>query len=183
MMYRISGIFRVGLIFAEFATSSKSLKMHTVKIRHCYKSVLRALQIGKIGLSQQLTSLPGIIFAKIAWLENILIYGIHVVWLHPDLWSDLQIKLLVRTLFLHIYHLVHFCENKVLRNRCLQCIALYVECGCLHWLEWDCTGKPRGWNTVSRTYITMPTYRPCGGWRFWQWRYKWRHYHLSTWVR
>ena len=35
--YLISGIFRVGLIFAEFVTSSKSLKMHTAKRRLCNK--------------------------------------------------------------------------------------------------------------------------------------------------
>ena len=66
----------MGVIFAEFATSSKSLKINTAKIRHCYKSVMRALQIAEIGLSEQLTRLPGVIFAEIARRENIPIYGI-----------------------------------------------------------------------------------------------------------
>ena len=52
-VYRILGICRVGLIFAEFVTSSNSRKMHIVKIRHYKKSLLTALQIAKIGLSEQ----------------------------------------------------------------------------------------------------------------------------------
>ena len=67
------------LIFAEFATSSKSLKMHTAKIRHFNKSPLTTLQIVKIGLSEQPTHLPGVIFAKIAGCENIPIYGTMII--------------------------------------------------------------------------------------------------------
>ena len=42
--YRISGIFRVGLIFAEFATSMKSPKIDTAKMKPYYTSSLRALE-------------------------------------------------------------------------------------------------------------------------------------------
>ena len=62
--YRISGIFRDGLIFAEFATTLKSQKIDTAKNKPYYKSPLRTLQIAKIGLSENLTHLPGVIFAK-----------------------------------------------------------------------------------------------------------------------
>ena len=50
--YRISGIFRVGLIFAEFATSQKSPKIDTAKNKPYYTSSLRVLEITKIGLSE-----------------------------------------------------------------------------------------------------------------------------------
>ena len=74
--YRILGIFRMRLIFAEFTTPSKSLIMHTAKIRHCNKSLLTTLQIPKIGLSEQSMHLPGIIFDKIAPRKNFPIYDI-----------------------------------------------------------------------------------------------------------
>ena len=72
----MSLIFRTYRIFADFATSSLSLEIHTGKIRHCYKSLLTALQIAKIGLGEQLTDLLVVIFTKIARHENIPIYGI-----------------------------------------------------------------------------------------------------------
>ena len=50
--YRISGIFRVGLIFAEFATSLKSLKINTEKNKPYYTSSLRVHEIAKIGLRE-----------------------------------------------------------------------------------------------------------------------------------
>ena len=68
--------FRVRLIFAEFATSSKSLKTETAQKRHCNLFSLTALQIAKIGLSERLTHLPIVIFTKIVRRENIPIYGI-----------------------------------------------------------------------------------------------------------
>ena len=41
LKYRISGIFHVGLIFAEFATSLKFPKIDTVKNKPYYTSSLR----------------------------------------------------------------------------------------------------------------------------------------------
>ena len=43
LYYRISGIFRVGLIFAEFTTSLKSPKIDTAKNKPYFMSLLRAL--------------------------------------------------------------------------------------------------------------------------------------------
>ena len=78
-VYRISGTFRVVLIFAEFATSLKSPKIDTAKNKPYYTSSLRVLEIVKIGLSDNLTHLPSGIFAKIARREKfpILIRYIH----------------------------------------------------------------------------------------------------------
>ena len=64
--YRISGIFRVGLIFAEFATFLKSPKIDTAKNKPNYTSSLRVFEIAKIGLSENITHLPSDIFAKIS---------------------------------------------------------------------------------------------------------------------
>ena len=64
-VYRISGFFRVGLIFAEFATSLKSPKIDTAKNKPYYKSSLRVLEIAKIGLSENLTHLQSVIFRQI----------------------------------------------------------------------------------------------------------------------
>ena len=75
MNYRISGIFRVGLFFAEFATSLKSPKMDTAKNKPYYASSLRVLEIAKIGLGENLTHLPSVIFAKISRREKFPIYG------------------------------------------------------------------------------------------------------------
>ena len=74
--YRISEIFRVGLIFAKFATSLKSPKLDTAKNKPYYKSSLKVLEIAKIGLSENLTHLPSVIFAKISRREKFPIYGI-----------------------------------------------------------------------------------------------------------
>ena len=74
-MYRISGIFRVGLISAEFATSLKSSKIDTAKNTPYYTSSLRVFKIAKIGLSENLTHLPSGIFAKIPRREKFPIYG------------------------------------------------------------------------------------------------------------
>ena len=76
--YRISGIFRVGLIFAEFATSLKSPKIDTAKNKPYYVSSLRVLEIAKIGLSENLTHLPSGIFAKISRREKFPIYSIKI---------------------------------------------------------------------------------------------------------
>ena len=72
---RISGIFRVGLIFAEFATSLKSPKLDTAKNKPYYTSSLRVLEIAKIGLSENLTHLQSGIFAKISRREKFPTYG------------------------------------------------------------------------------------------------------------
>ena len=77
-MYRISRIFRVGLIFAEFATSLKSPKNDTVKNKPYYTSLLRVLEIAKIGLSENLTHLSSVIFAKISPMRKFPIYGIFI---------------------------------------------------------------------------------------------------------
>ena len=70
LTYRISGIFLVGLIFAEFATSLKSPKIDTAKNKPYYTSSLRVLEITKIGLSENLTHLPSVNFAKISRSEK-----------------------------------------------------------------------------------------------------------------
>ena len=63
-LYRILGFFRMGLIFAEIATSMKSPKIDTAKNKPYYTSSLRVLAIAKIGLCENLTLLPSVIFAK-----------------------------------------------------------------------------------------------------------------------
>ena len=74
--YRISGIFRVGLIFAEFATSLKSPKIDTAKEKTYYTPSLSVFEIAKIGLCENLTHLPSVIFAKISRREKLPIYGV-----------------------------------------------------------------------------------------------------------
>ena len=76
LSYRISGNFRVGLIFAEFATSLKSPKIDTAKNKPYNTASLRVLEIAKIELSENLTHLPSVIFAKISRREKFPIYGI-----------------------------------------------------------------------------------------------------------
>ena len=66
MAYCISGIFRVSLIFTEFATFLKSPEFDTVKNKPYYISSLRVLEIAKMGLSENLTHLQNVIFAKIS---------------------------------------------------------------------------------------------------------------------
>ena len=88
--YRISGIFRVGLIFAEFATSLKSPKIDTTKNKHYYMSSLRVLEIVKIGLGEKLTHLPSVIFAKISHCKKFPIYSTAL--LTCDNHSDLKTK-------------------------------------------------------------------------------------------
>ena len=75
--YRISGIFNMGLIFAEFATSLKLPKIDTVKNKPYYMSSLRVLEIAKIELSenQNQTHFPSCIFVKISQREKFPIYG------------------------------------------------------------------------------------------------------------
>ena len=74
--YRKSGIFCMGLIFAEIATSLKSPKIDTAKNKPYYMSSLRVLEIAKIGLRENLTRLPSVVFAKISRREKFPIYGI-----------------------------------------------------------------------------------------------------------
>ena len=57
----------------------KSHKKNTGKNKPYYTSSLRVLEIAKIGLSENLTHLPRVIFAKISRREKILIYGIAIV--------------------------------------------------------------------------------------------------------
>ena len=65
----------MGLIFAEFATSLKSLNIDKVKNKPYYTSSLRDLEIAKTGLCENLTQLPSVIFAKICRREKLPIYG------------------------------------------------------------------------------------------------------------
>ena len=51
-VYRISGIFCVDFIFAEFATTLKSPKIDIAKNKPYYTSSLRVLEIAKIGLGE-----------------------------------------------------------------------------------------------------------------------------------
>ena len=88
MDYRISGIFRVGLIFAEFAASLKSPTIDTAKNKPYYTSSLTVLEIAKIGLSENLTHLPSVIFAKISRREKSPIYGIF----HPRFYGRFSVQ-------------------------------------------------------------------------------------------
>ena len=65
----------MSLIFAEFATSLKSPKIDTAKNKPYYTSSLRVLEIAKIGLSENLTHLQSVIFAKFSRREKFPIYG------------------------------------------------------------------------------------------------------------
>ena len=65
----------MGLIFAKFATSLKSPKTDTAKNKPFYTSSLRFLEIAKIGLSENLSHIPNVIFAKISRREKFPIYG------------------------------------------------------------------------------------------------------------
>ena len=76
-IYRISGIFHVGLIFAEFATSLKLPKIDTAKNKPYFACSSIVLEIAKIGLSENLTHIPSVIFAKISRREKFQIYGMH----------------------------------------------------------------------------------------------------------
>ena len=67
----------MGLIFAEFATSLKSPKIDTAKNKPYYTSSLRVIEIAKIELSENLTHLPSVNFAKISRREKFPIYGIN----------------------------------------------------------------------------------------------------------
>ena len=67
----IQYIFCVCLIFAEFSTSLKSQNIDTAKNKPYYMSSLGVLEIAKIGLGENLTHLPSVIFAKISWRQKI----------------------------------------------------------------------------------------------------------------
>ena len=77
IVYRMSGFFLVGLIFAECVTSLKLQKIDTAKNKPYQKSSLGVLEIAKIGLSENLTHLPGVIFAKISRREK---FQTHSIW-------------------------------------------------------------------------------------------------------
>ena len=70
----ICKIYRISVVFAEFATL-KSPKKDTPKKNPFYTSSLRVNEIAKIGLSENLTHLPSIIFAKICRRQKFPIYG------------------------------------------------------------------------------------------------------------
>ena len=67
----MSGIFRVGLIFADFANSLKLPKIDTAKNKPYYTSSFRVLEIMKKGLGENLANLPNIIFANISRRKKI----------------------------------------------------------------------------------------------------------------
>ena len=93
LLYRIiSRIFRVGLIFAEFATSLNSRKIDSAKNKPYYTFSLRVLEIAKIRLSEKLTHLPSLIFAKISRREKFPIYGINNFLVHYRAKDDFNIK-------------------------------------------------------------------------------------------
>ena len=69
--YYTSIMFRVGLIFAEFATSLKSPNIYKAKNKPYLASSLRVLELEKIGLSENSTHLPSDIFATISLREKI----------------------------------------------------------------------------------------------------------------
>ena len=71
----------MGLIFAEFAICLKSPKIDAAKNKPYCMSVIRAFEIAKIRLSENLTHLRSVIFAKISRREKFPIYGtgIHVL--------------------------------------------------------------------------------------------------------
>ena len=75
LVYRISGIFRVGLIFAEFENSLKSRKIDIANNKPYYMFSLRVLEIAKIGLRENLSFLPSGISAKISRHEKFPIYS------------------------------------------------------------------------------------------------------------
>ena len=70
------GNFLLGLIFAEFVTSLKSPKIDTAKNNPYYTSSFRVLEIVKMGLGENLTHIPSVVFAKISRREKFPIYGI-----------------------------------------------------------------------------------------------------------
>ena len=74
MTYCISGNFRVGLIFAEFATSLKP-KIDNAKNKSYFTSSLKVIEIAKIWLGEKLIQLPSVIFAKISRQKKFPIYG------------------------------------------------------------------------------------------------------------
>ena len=74
-LYTVYREFFASLIFAEFATSLKSPKIDTAKNKPYYTSALRVLEKAKIRLSENLTHLPSVTFAKITRREKFPIYG------------------------------------------------------------------------------------------------------------
>ena len=65
----------MGLIFAEFVTCLKSPQIDRAKNKPYYTFPLKALEIAKIGLSENLTHLPSVIFTKISRREKFPMYG------------------------------------------------------------------------------------------------------------
>ena len=78
LLYRILGIFRVGLNF-EFATSMKLPKIDQANNKCYYMSSWRVLEIAKIWLSENLTHLPSVIFGKISQHEKFSLYSMVVL--------------------------------------------------------------------------------------------------------
>ena len=54
-IYSILGIFTMGLVFAKFAISSKTLKLHSAKNNRSDKPYFWSPQIAKIRLSEKIT--------------------------------------------------------------------------------------------------------------------------------
>ena len=98
-IYRISGIFRMGLIFTEFATSLKSPKIDTAKNKPYDKSQLRTPEIAKIGLGENSTHLPGVIFAKFTRREKIPIYGSNIIVYQKYIGTSIKVDCATRSLY------------------------------------------------------------------------------------
>ena len=72
----------MGLNFAEFATSLKWPKIDTAKNKpyHIGMSSLKVLEIAKIGLGENLTHLPSVIFAKFPGAKKNSRYTVLSIW-------------------------------------------------------------------------------------------------------
>ena len=125
VIYRISGIFLVGLIFSEFATSLKLPKIDTVKSKSYYRSSLRVPEITK-NRTQWKFNTPSVISAKISRREKFPIYG---MWRHIDVQAEWRQKkvtakwtqILAVTLTLEIWPWVKVMPHHwVLDNNCVK---------------------------------------------------------------
>ena len=85
----------MGLIFAEFATSLKSPKIDTAKNKPYFTSLLRLVEIAKIGLSENFTHLPIVVFTRISRREKFRIYGIwQMIQFMPAIHKEIEYLLL-----------------------------------------------------------------------------------------
>ena len=96
----------MGLIFAEFVTSLKSPKIDTAKNKPYYTSSLIVIEIAKIGLGENLTHLPSIIFAqKISRREKFRIYGTSLIYVMLVTLSNTRFSLFARYFIYQYWYL------------------------------------------------------------------------------